>query len=489
MVGKPTRWVTRYWVPVAVFVLALAGHSLIFGNALNPDTTSYMDETKTFLATGSLEIGSAPYARHPPMMSLVFVPFVLAFGYNEFSVHVLELAIFVGDLAGLYAVSLPLGSRLRIVPCVLLSFDPVLYLNMSEGRSLSLLILFALVVLWGIWRGLSESRWLSVAALGASLGFLTADTAGFLFLAAGITGFVWRYSYTGNKLFLDRGYLAAAALFLATVVGWTTYNLLATGSAYTDPRVVGFLDRLFFSTPVDVFVVTVGGLATYFFLYASSAAWPFLLNREGRAVLLRLPRLILDDQRIGALFLFIFVAASISATLAAAFLLYEPLRSLASVDSYLRYVSVIAPMVYLAIGFHVRGLVRGGHVMRWAFPLAITLILLSGQLATRVDQGTANSETFVEIRQLLDRNGDRVVYTDVVAFLEYNLPGIDFFSLYQGVSRPYINLTAAEVPVGSAILTIVYMPKTYDQRVGAFFFISNFDPSRHSPFINLAYAS
>src|SRR2546425_7302384 len=82
------------------------------------------------------------------MMSLVFVPFVLAFGYNEFSVHVLELAIFVGDLAGLYAVSLPLGSRLRIVPCVLLSFDPVLYLNMSEGRSLSLLILFALVVLW-----------------------------------------------------------------------------------------------------------------------------------------------------------------------------------------------------------------------------------------------------------------------------------------------------------------------------------------------------
>ncbi len=488
MVGKPTRWVTGSWLLGSTILLAAAGHLFIFGNALNPDATSYMDETNTFLATGSLEMGSAPYPRHPPMMSFVFAPFALVFGYSEFSVHALELFIFVVDLAALYAISLPLGPRLRIVPCVLLSFDPVLYLNMSEGRSLGLLVLFALAVLWGIWRSLSDSRWLVVAALGASCGFLTADTAGFLFVAAGAAGFGWRYYYTGSKLFLDRGYLAAAAVFLATVLIWTLYNLRATGSPSTDPRVVGFLGRLFLSTPVEVFVVMVGGSAAYFSLYASSAAWPFLLCREGRAALFRLPRLALDDQRIGALFLFIFVAISISATLAAAFVLYEPLRSLAGIDTYLRYVAIISPMVYLAIGFHLRRVVSSRHFVRWALPLAITLILLSGQMVTRIAQGTANSETFVEIRQLLDSRGTRLVYTDVVAFLKYNLPGIEFLSLYQGSSRPYINITSSEVPVGSALLTIIYMPKAYDQRVGAFFFVSNFDPNRQSPFINLAYS-
>src|SRR5437667_3196065 len=305
--GGAVRWVTRHWIFLAVLLLAVAGHSCVFGNALNPDTTSYMDETKTLLTTGSLEVGSAPYARHPPLMSLVFVPFALSFGYNEFSVHVLQLAVLVGDLAALYGISLSLGDRLRVIPCVLLSVDPVLYLNMSEGRSLGLLILFALMVLWGIWRGLSNSRWLVVAGVGASLSFLTADTVGFLFLAAGVAGFAWRYYYSGIKLFRDRGYLSAAAIFLATVATWTGYNLVAIGSPYTDPRVISFLSRLFVSTPVDVFVVSVGGLATYFFLYATSTTWPFLVYREGRVGLFRLPRLAFENQRVGALVLFILV--------------------------------------------------------------------------------------------------------------------------------------------------------------------------------------
>src|SRR5207247_6874578 len=121
-------------------------------------------------------------------------PFALLFGFNEFSVHTLELSGFVADLVILYLISLRrLGPWFSLVPLGLLTLDPVLYLNMSEGRSLSFLVMFALVTLWGIWKGLENSDWLWVAGAGASLAFLTADTVGYLFVAAGLVGVVWRF--------------------------------------------------------------------------------------------------------------------------------------------------------------------------------------------------------------------------------------------------------------------------------------------------------
>jgi len=472
-----------------VVLFAVIVHLLIFGNALNPDTTSYVDETKGLLTGGSLELAAPPFARHPPLMSLAFVPFALAFGYTEFSVHIFEMITLVGDLAVLYLLSLHLGRRFGVVPCLLLSIDPVFYLNMSEGRSLGLLILFAMVTLWGIWQGLSDSRWFVVAAVGASLGFLTADTFGYLFVAAGLLGLTWRYYYVGVRVFSDRGYISAAVLFLASVSGWSLYNMVTIGSPYTDPRVVGFLDRLLLTTPVHVFVVTVGGLASYFLLFLLAPAIPFLLFGEGRVALYRLPRQAVDDQRFGALLLFVLVAVSISAIVSAAFLLYEPLRSLASVDTYLRYVDVVAPMIYLVIGKHVHRVSLDRHVVRWAAPLAIAIVILSAQMAFKDSQGQASSEPFIEIRQLIDKAGGGVVYTDVVAFVAYNLPGITFVSIYMGVSTPSVNITAADVPVGSVVLTYIYMPRIFDQRVGGFFFINRFDPTTQSPFLNLAYST
>ena len=42
------------------------------------------------------------------------------------------------------------------------------------------------------------------------------------------------------------------SLFAAVVLTWTSYNLVSAGTVYTDPRVVGYLDRLIFRTPLDV---------------------------------------------------------------------------------------------------------------------------------------------------------------------------------------------------------------------------------------------
>lgn len=477
----------RHAVLIGVVVLAILVHLPIFGNALNPDTTAYMQYAQSLVTGGSLEVTGSPVARHPPLMALLFVPFAVLFGFNEFAVHLLQMTFFVLDLLVVYAMALRWGRCASLVASLLLVVDPIVYLSMSEGRAVTLLILFALVTLWGIWRGLDDSRWLIVAAVGASLGFLTADTVGYLFVVAGGIGFLWRFYYMRWRVLTDWGYLAAAAIFLGVVAAWTAYNLAATGSPYTDPRVVGYLDRLVLSTPAFVTVVTVGGLVVYFLLFLSQSFVGFLLFREGRQRLGSLPRRAIQDQKAGAMVLFLLVTSGIAATVSAAFLLYEPLRSLSTVDSYLRYVDIVAPMVYLAIGGHVQRVSLQAKPVRWALPLAIALVLLSAQMVAKVSQGQRNTDTFVEIRDLLEQRGYRTVYTDVVDFLRYNVPRVTFISVYEGVTSPYVNLTA-EIPPGATVLTLIYVPRTYDAAIGAFYLVNHFDPSTNSPFADLGYS-
>src|SRR3989454_6733864 len=319
---------------LVIFVFAVSIHLGVYGDGLNPDATTYMDLTHSLLSSGTVERQTLDFPRHPPLMSLIYTPYALLLGFNEFSVHTLELSFFVADLAILYLISLRrLGPQFACVPLLFLTLDPVLYLNMSEGRSLSVVILFALVTLWGIWRGIENSSRLWVAGVGASLAFLTADTVGYLFVAAGFVGLFWRFHYVRWRVFADRGYILASTIFLGTVASWTAYNLVAIGSPYTDPRVVGYLNRLFFGTPSFVMIILSSGLAIYFGVYVSQTALPFLLFRDGRKTAIGLPSRAVRDERIGGLMLFILVTILISAVMSAAFLLFDPVRSLGTADT------------------------------------------------------------------------------------------------------------------------------------------------------------
>ncbi len=444
------RWFDSRFALLSILVFAILIHLPIYGDGLNPDTTSYMDLTHSLLSSGTIERQTLDYPRHPPLMSAIFAPFALLLGFNEVSVHTLELSVFAADLCILYLVSLRrLGPWFALVPPGLLTLDPVLYLNMSEGRSLSVLVMFALVTLWGIWKGLENSRWLWVAGAGASLAFLTADTVGYLFLAAGLVGLAWRFYYVKWQIFTDRGYVLASAIFLGTVCSWTAYNVVAIGSPYTDPRVVGYLNRLLFGAPSFVAVILGSGFAVYFGLYVSQTALPFLLFRDGRRTAAALPLRIFRDATVGALMLFILLTILISALMSAAFLLYDPLRSLATADTYLRYADVVAPMTYLAVGFYARSLRIRTPRRRWIAPLAIALLVLAPQFVGKVSQGQANSEVFSDISQILRTRGFALVHSDVAPFLQYNIPTVTFTEVDVGTSQQYVNLTANQVPAST----------------------------------------
>jgi len=370
---------------------------------------------------------------------------------------------------------------------VLLSLDPVLYLNMSEGRSLSVLIFFSLTTLWGIWKGLEESRWLALAAVSASMGFLTADAIGYLFLFAGAAGFLWRFYYHRWKVLRDRGYLAAIAIFGSVVVSWTSYNWITLGTPVTDPRTSIYLNHFFFDTPLQSAIIMVGGFVVFFLLYVGHTAVPFLAFREGRHSLRALPGRAFADQRIGAMVLFIAVVVSISALMASTFSLWEPGRPLSTADTYLRYVATVAPITYLAVGMHVRLLASMGKHLRWVAPLVLAILMLTAQLTPKYAQGDRNGAYFEDLAKELEARGYTTVYTEGAIALRYNVPGVTFITVDKGYSTPSVNITTDDVPRGAHMVTNLYVPKAYDGKFRNLFLIDHFDPDVNSPFVNSYY--
>ena len=470
---------------LVLLAFAIAIHMPIFGDALNPDSTTYLEASRSLIFNGSLRIETSLAPRHPPLMALILAPFGLIFGFNEFAVHFFELGGFTALLVLVYAVSQKFGHPFSLIPCTLLSLDPVLYLNMSDGRALCLLMGLALVTLIAVWRGLSDPRWLLIAAVGASFAYLTADTVGYIFVVGGLAGLLWRFYYDRWAIFRNTRYLAAMSLFAAVVLTWTSYNLVSASTVYTDPRVVGYLDRLIFRTPLDVGIVVVSGFVGYFVLYLAQTGIPFLGIRGVRRSLFSIPRLALQDQRIGAMLLFIVVTVVISAVVAAAFVLYEPLRNLDYADTYLRYAAVVAPVAYIGVSMTLRA--SGQSTRSWLAPFTVALLILIAQFVPQVIQRNASSDGFAAIQMDLARHNFTSVYSDFAIYLRYNIPGIVFISVDKGYATPTVDITSADVPLGSPLLTFIYVPAVYDERVQGLYLIYHFDPSINSPFANLYY--
>ncbi len=478
-------WVHRWFL--ALLALAVALHLPIYGDGLNFDAGVAMETAETIAQHGSLQLETTLAPHHPPGMALVYLPFGLALGFSESSNHTMQLVFLVIDLCFVYFLARDLGPKFSLVAPLLLAVDPILYLNMSEGRSLSAMILFTLLTLWGIWKGLDNSRWLAVAAVGASLGFLTADAVGPLFVAAGAAGFLWRFYYLRWNLLRNRGYLAAIAIFGSVAVGWTAYNWAAFGTPITDPRTALYLGHFFAETPLHVAVITIGGLAVFFALYVVQAALPFLTLREGRQALAALPRRALRDQKVGAMVVFIGVVISLSAFVAGVFTLYEPDRPLRTADTYLRYVAMVSPITYLAIGMHGRSTAGAKRPLRFLLPFAATVLLLTAQLVPRISQGDRNGSFFEALDQQLHSRGYSTIYTEGAIALRYNLPHYTFVTVDKGYSTPTVNITTNDVPLGAAMVTSLYVPKAYDAKVGNLYLIDHFDPKVQNPFVNNYY--
>ena len=183
--------------------------------------------------------------------------------------------------------------------------------------------------------------------------------------------------------------------------------------------------------------------------------------------------------------LFAALTIAISAILAAAFILYEPLRNLGLAYTYLRYAAVAAPIAYLGFGKVARAIPKSRK--GWLAPLAVALAILLVQFVPQAISRDQSRDWFSMLqRDLLARNLT-IVYSDFAIYLRYNIVGIIFLSVDKGYATRTVNITAQDVPLGASLLTFIYAPATYDERIEGLYLIYHFDPRVHSPCVNLYY--
>src|SRR6267143_4177236 len=99
----------KHWAFLGLLSLAVGFHLPIFGDALNPNATTFLAVAKSIADRGSLGIETTLVPRHPPLMPLLLTPLGLVFGFNELSVHILEMVAFVILLLLTYSLSRGLG--------------------------------------------------------------------------------------------------------------------------------------------------------------------------------------------------------------------------------------------------------------------------------------------------------------------------------------------------------------------------------------------
>src|SRR5207244_11990207 len=102
---------------LSLLAFASGIHLPIFGDALNPDSTTYLEASRSLVFYASLRIGISLALRHPPLMAMLLAPFGVAFGFNELAVHVFELGGCIVLLSLVYAISILLSYPFLMILC------------------------------------------------------------------------------------------------------------------------------------------------------------------------------------------------------------------------------------------------------------------------------------------------------------------------------------------------------------------------------------
>src|SRR2546428_2687329 len=64
---------------LSLLAFASGIHLPIFGDALNPDSTTYLEASRSLLFNASLRIETSLAPRHPPLMAMLLAPFGVTF--------------------------------------------------------------------------------------------------------------------------------------------------------------------------------------------------------------------------------------------------------------------------------------------------------------------------------------------------------------------------------------------------------------------------
>jgi len=221
----------------AVFLLAIIVASIVFAwltFSATPEHYSWMHDgltyqqmAQSFLTNGEFIVDGL-FTHHfspvfPMYLSLfyTFLPVHLGTQVADFVIFALSMVIVFFATKSLYGVTPALISTglVATIPSFIFSTSR----NYAEPM---VLILYTLTVFF-IFESLKPEKGnrIMLAGLFAGLGFLTKASLGYFFIITGIAGFLWRFCYMKWRVFKNKNYLIAIAVFFALLSTWTLRNL------------------------------------------------------------------------------------------------------------------------------------------------------------------------------------------------------------------------------------------------------------------------
>lgn len=175
--------------------------------------------------------GAPAYSHHyPPMYPLYLGLVYSVIGFGVLQTKIAAVAISVAALAVVYATTQSLFGRDRaLVVTVILSLEPHLIWSTGTGFSESLVLLFFAVTLWAILKSLAKPPYIVIAGLAAGLAYLTRSSVGPFFVVAGVGGLLWRFHFLRWRVFANKWYLIAIAIFAGLALYWADRNVRLFG--------------------------------------------------------------------------------------------------------------------------------------------------------------------------------------------------------------------------------------------------------------------
>ncbi len=293
------------------------------------DGQAYVIMARSLLDQHTLSwVEGQPSEHYGPLYSLYLLPFYL---WSRDILATKVAILFMGVVATLavYLTTRRLYGPLEgLVASAMVLSMPTLLLMSSRNLAEFLLVLLYTLTIYSLYRSLEagRGRYVILAGLFAGLAYLTKSSTGYLFLFAGLAGFLWRYRHVRLAVFKDRNYRRAVGVFSALVGLWTLRNLYTFWRPYMGRQAL--IDRWngdFYFNGAFNYVIPARWeqlllqsliFAAFMVPFMLALAWPFL--PELRRSLGRL-----GDERISLLWLATLLPMALGAPLSSIYYIWE----------------------------------------------------------------------------------------------------------------------------------------------------------------------
>lgn len=227
---------TRFeWTSIAICVGAILARLLGYlYDDVSFDAAAMMQMAASFVQHGEFilpDTNPPQYSHHfPPLYPLLLAASFKLFGPSLTSAETASAVsgIFLVLVAFYCTNDLYGRKRAFAVAAIAATFPPLLLQDQVMYSESLVAALFALTI-WAIVKSLDKPAFIVLGGIFAALSYLSKASMGPFFILAGVGGLAWRFYYMRWRVFKDKYYLAAAAIFGATVLAWGYRNVLRFG--------------------------------------------------------------------------------------------------------------------------------------------------------------------------------------------------------------------------------------------------------------------